>query len=534
MHRKREEIAIIGAGLGGCLTALMLAKNPRYHVTLIEAQDTILNGASLIASRLHLGGEYPLHLDAKDHKPITGYDCLHSAVIWKLLMPENIYTPTPPMKFLVANATEQEARSGKVAEEKTLTVDKYLHYYEQIRVRYQELFKQVRDAFRWRQDRIAQKLFGLPDRGIFFHKLQPKEYNNYKDIAGGFESQELGLNVPKYLTMIQGEIKRQEKKGNITLLTGHRVSAQGIGGEYGDFRIHCENGKAIEAHQIIQAAWQGGPAITKLPPGKVMKVYKRAMLLVDLPEGQQPPPAFVMLGEHGGMLASYNNKVAICYLPRPKAAYRNRSTLDRETSNLPENWDTFSTLEKKMWKDEYFILLKERFPVLKKATKARLVIRDTISFEDDLAHRSHHKAGAAVSTSFTLSRKLKMEPVQVQIQAYEYPVLSEEYKEGLFVLYPTKATYCPLAAVQATYMVEERSRDPKTSIIDPPADPLQIVLGRGGRERYSLSHMAEPTPVMREEFFRHHLELDRKIWPEAQLERSWTSRSCLSPEWGIS
>jgi glycine/D-amino acid oxidase-like deaminating enzyme len=140
----REEIAVIGAGLGGCLTALMLAKNPRYHVTLIEAQDTLLNGASAIASRLHLGGEYPLD-------PQTAQDCLMGAVIWKLLMPnhgederqENILTPTPPMKFLVAKKTEEFGRKN-AGEERTLTLDKYVSSYEKIRLAYRDIFERVK------------------------------------------------------------------------------------------------------------------------------------------------------------------------------------------------------------------------------------------------------------------------------------------------------------------------------------------------------------------------------------------------------
>ena len=49
----------------------MLAKNPKYHITLIEAQPHLLNGASCIASRLHLGGEYPLDTDTASVFTVT-------------------------------------------------------------------------------------------------------------------------------------------------------------------------------------------------------------------------------------------------------------------------------------------------------------------------------------------------------------------------------------------------------------------------------------------------------------------------------
>jgi len=128
----REEIAVIGGGLGGVTTALMLAKDPHYHVTLIEAQPTVLNGACVSAGRLHLGGEYPL--DSK-----TAHDCLLGAIIWKLLMPKNIYTPAPPMKFLLAQKTQEHGEKYP-EDDKALTLDKYLTAYEKIREEYERIF----------------------------------------------------------------------------------------------------------------------------------------------------------------------------------------------------------------------------------------------------------------------------------------------------------------------------------------------------------------------------------------------------------
>ena len=333
MGQKREvqeEIVIIGGGLGGCLTALMLAKNPKFHITIIEEKESLLSGASLAAAQLHLGNEYPLNEK-------TALDCLNSAVIWKLLMPDDIYTQVPPKMFLVDKNTQNFADNNPGLDT-ILTTDIQYAACEKIRLKYEELFKKVMAAKGWDEadttarlrieEVTAQQLFGSYKEGEFFRSLQPEEYADYTNIAGGIQTQEIGLNVPKYLAKIQAEIERLEKAGRIKVLTGHKVSKDGVEGELGSFTIHCkeiakntDRSMHVEASQVVQAAWQGGMEISP-ETGKKITVYQRGMLAVDLSRDKPlVPPAFIMKDQNGGMFSPFNDKVALAYITASLAVH---------------------------------------------------------------------------------------------------------------------------------------------------------------------------------------------------------------------
>jgi len=551
---KREEIAIIGGGRGGVETALMMAKqtnkdnSPKYHVTLIEEQDTLLNGASMIASRLHLGGEYPLD-------PQTAKDCLEGAIIFKLLMPDNIYTPTPPMKFLVSEKTQG---SGEMPENqydsKSLTLQKYEQAYEKIAHDYSLALTELQKKLKLpKVDDAAKLLFG--PKADLFKRLDPssdpkKGYGDYNQgdtkIAGGFQSKEPGINIGKFLAMLHQELELQQQKGNITILTGHQVIKDGIQGDLGSYKIHCktkDGAKIIPSSQVILTAWQRGPQIIphldvdEQGNEKHITVFKRAMMLVDLPTGWKTPPAFIMLGESGGMLSPYNDKTAICYLPTKEAAYRKNHLLTDSQPSLPADWDKITDEEKEKWTQKYFTLLKERFPILEGATNPRLIIRDTISFQPDLDQRNHEavaEVGKRMQMKMQQTPKMEMQQAEkmslemLQEIGHYQPPGEITGRPGLFTLYPTKATYSLRAAIQATEMVMERSASPSKESIVPSEHTLGFVLERD-RQKYSLANMQEPNPRFLHDFCKAHPDLfgpnekpDLKIMSESWPKDSQT------------
>lgn len=539
----KEEIVVIGGGLGGCLTALMLAKNPQYHVTLVEAQDTLLNGASTIAARLHLGGEYPLH-------PKTSRDCLNGAAVWKLLMPDSIYTPVPPMKFLVARNTELVGE---------LTVDKYLKSYEKIRQQYVKMCKKVAgkihastpDAANKGLDAAYDTLFGPADKGKFFRQLTPEEYSHYHQgdtwIAGGFQSPELGLNIPKYLTMIQKAIDEQVAAGNITVKMGCKVKPQGISGKLGEFKVECMDGSIIEGSQVVQAAWQGGPEImppiveNKKKPADI-HAFKRAMMLVELPEGFKTPPAFIMLGEDGGMLAPFNDKMALCYIPTAEAAYCKHEVLTSSNPSLSDDYHHLTDTESRL--RLYLAAAKRRFPVLKdvELDKARLVFRDTLSFDDKLSARTNKFVKEATTADLHLMGGMGLLPLQSLqlIQQLATKVNSfrpiNEVQCGLFTLYPTKATYSLLGALQAYNLILQRSEQKEQGAVQLPPDMLDYLLQENHLAGLSLKNIAEPTKEDYDRFFEQHPDLadpERKMlstgWPA-----DWASKAAVSKRTGWS
>jgi len=532
-EKNPEEIAIIGGGLAGCLVALMLAKNPRYHVTLIEKQPTVLNGASLIASRLHQGREYPLD-------PATQRDCLENAVVWKLLMPDNIYTPVPPMKFLVANETQQYGKAHPEAPQ-SLTLDKFFSASEDIRQHYEEIFGAVKRRYGWEDATIEKKLFGSYAPGQFSRLLAPEEYADYPGVVGGIQSQEMGLNVPKYLTMIEEQLREEQKKGNIRILTSHMARSD-IKGKLGAFEISCWSvmegkDKIIEADQVINAAHSDGPAIVP-QMGKAhshniqMVVYRRAMLFIrKLPEKWKTPPAFIMKDEHGGMLSCFNDETAVCYRPTDEAAYwKGEWTLTAKDPHLPPHWDApLSSKEEKEWKENYLKSLQARFPILKdvKPEDTQLVVRNTVALQKNaLERRPNLHAPQEVSSRISLKQVQTIAQTMDQ-QEERGPLV--ETKKGLFTFYPTKATYCVGSALQAAVMVETRSLYPHSEDLLRLTPLVSLFLGNN-LEKYSLRDMPRPTPAGLQEFLRQHklpYNILKETWMDTfgkNTDASWGDR----------
>lgn len=537
---EKEEIAIIGGGLGGVMTALMLAKDPTYHVTLIEAQDGLLKGASSIAARLHLGGEYPLD-------PSTANDCLMGAVIWKLLMPnhgldesqENIYTPVPPMKFTVGKETHAYGEAHP-DEPGTLTLEKYHAAYRKIRDGYEDekgyhegyrdIFEKVKQGMGWDDATTAKALFGMPDDLI--RPLEPEELRGYdKLVPGGFQSQELGLNIPKYLTMLVAEIESLQEQGRLTLMTNHKVQEietfdpEDTASGPAKFRVQFEMAKPVDADQVVVAAWQGGPELTGVGMDgefyKGITVSKRAMLIIDTPPGFSIPPAFIMqdgMHDDGAMLAAFNDKVALCYLPpkrieehiegikynKPTAYIKDTLLTDDNdvtstTPSMPMDWRNWNQpmqllgsylgqypglvpehdakdyswtrlQPQEKWTETYLALAKKRFPELEGATNARLAIFDTMNFQTGLHLRRHEAVEEVendhlvhdsqnITLRFSQRTSLRVDlDLDLDLRPEErQPVVEDEKRHGLFTLYPTKATYSVHAALQAAAMVQERS-----------------------------------------------------------------------------
>ena len=514
--QKRKEVAVIGGGLGGCLSALMLAKKG-YHVTLIEGQPVLLNGASAIAARLHLGGEYPL-------SDVTPLDCLTSAILWKWLMPDSIYTAVPPIQYLISNETQKNGElypSG-------LTIKKFKDAYDKIGKFYQAIFPELRriiikeegkEPRRITDQEIQAKLFGSGEPNDFCQPLSPADYKDYNldgQIAGGFQTQEPGLNIPKYLAMLIKELEAQQSQGNITIKTNCKVNNNGITGKLGQYAIHCLQDGAeeiVNADQIVQAAWQHGPEISALGSetknGKtkenMLGVCKRGMLLVDLPENFSTGPAFILLGKSGGMLCPLNDKIALVYLPDEAAAYIKNTYLSDSKPLLPRSWDEPELEAESARKaQKYFELAKKRFPVLKDASNPQLMVRDTLIYNENLNVRP------------------------------QQPVKEVSDKPGVFVISPTKATYALYDVLQVVQSIEARYHQ-QEHLPFSANEPLNMVVENP--DFWSLAYMQEPTQQDYERFFAGHPDLPASMlaeaWPDKPKASTWVERSKQqSPETG--
>lgn len=443
MSASRERIAVIGGGMGGSLTAL-LAKRAGYDVMHLGKQDLRLNGASVIAARLHLGGEYPL-----DRK--TALDCLKGAIVWKLVMPDGIYTDQTPMRFTVSEATEKEG---------LLTVKKYLDHYEMIRRRYEQHFQRVRSVLGWSEDQTAAALFGLPKQENFYRALKKgkgreNDLRHYHNIAGGFQSQEPGLNTMLYLAFVD----RALSNAGIRYLP---LEVTKIERKKDHYLVYTDSGVSpLEADQVVIAAWEGGPTL-ELPhrdPSrwKPVHAYRRSMAMLDIANisaDRRPPPTFVMRGDSkrgliGAMFSPYGMCDATVYVTGPEASYADGKELTPSDPATPTEWEREPLNRQWRLDNIHRIATEQYFPFLKEAQPARLATRVTLNFQRDLKQRRHEKVA--------------------------------EIQPGLITVYPTKVTLAPQAAIEAVEMLQARSRlrAMKTGAkkkIPPARDALELAL----------------------------------------------------------
>jgi len=554
----KEVITVIGGGLSGCVSALMLARQG-YHVNLIEKNDELLTGSSRVAARLHRGLEYP-----KD--PISAIDCMKSAVMWKLLMPDNITTAPPPMKAVLSKRSQELGEiketnemlkranlSSQIRRELTdeedldaLTLDSYNNVFEKVRQEYEELFKRIRSDMGWTKEQTEADLLGSYEKGRFYRALSEDELRECKipNIVGGFQTQEEGLNIPKYLSMIQKAIEDERDKGNITLFTGHKVlplkeEGGGIRGQFGDFHVRCEkeDGSQVIVHssQLVQAANSGGPAITPQigkagEHGRAMTVYRRAILEVDLPEGWQHDPFFKLVGSDGCMVAPYNDKVALVYTLMHDIPTINKVDLFYDSPDLPDNWEHMPPESKKALTDAFFNYAKRSYPPLAGATNPRVLIADTINFQDVVTKR-RDKNTREETIAPAMAPSMSIRPMLQQRQMIENvtrdPLI--ELKKGLFTMYATKVTHGPNAAFQAAALVMQRSKDhekEKVELSDPLFELLHIgdLDTKDSLKQFSLKDLAVPDIEYQRAFCKSH-DINEKIliesWPTKDVAKTW-------------
>lgn len=561
---KPEEIVVNGGGLNGCLTALFAARvtnpdgSPKYHVTLLEKGPRLFDKTSLIASRLHLGGEYPLDLK-------TGLDCLKGGLILKMVMPKSIYSDRVPMKFTVAKATEEHGkniehensyeRDASKHNNKYLTAEKYKEHYEKICEQYKDYFDQIKaspyfaeikKAKGWQDTmtpeqadkHLAEELFGLPVKGkkggykehskdAFYWHLSDKELRKISPhISGGFQSQEKGFNIPIYLSFLQRAL---EDQSNIDIKYNSKTTkVQKAGGK---FEVSYEADgivKTAVADQVVEAAWDGNPKITGAKDP--FTIYRRAMLLMDVSrvEGfEKLDPTFVMLGRNGGMLSPYNMDTAIGYLPGEEIADDARKEAqfgpdqgsymgfkkihpDGDDWNTPPGWnDSEEDKESRMRK--IFDGLVKLFPFLKgptpetSAQPKKLLVGNTLNFQNSLEQRRH-------------------QPTQEVVDEQGNAV------PGHLVVYATKATLAPQSAIEAVEMIKKRSRLREQQTPDAPIGAVPDALDLVMQNQYSLRapDIALPAQDTARQFARQH-DLPEDMASQHALPKDETALHVAQP-----
>lgn len=479
-----EDIVVIGGGLSGCLAALFAARakdargRPQYKVTLLEAKPDLLMGASSMAARLHLGGEYP-------NDPQTGKDCLTGAALWKIVMPQHgILTDQEPMRFLIARTTEMKGRRGdKGGAVRLHNSGGYLQYYtKDIQPHYKEVIEMVHDiivregskcqiagenASGWSRERIAKSLFGLEEKfSEVIVDAEDRHWYGDEYIVGGFKSQEPGLNLPHYLEAVKNAVR----EAGVHVITNCPVERIEISSGSNGYTVHCKgSAQPLHARQIIQAAWEGGFALDgehRIKP-KEVNVYRRAMVLVDTSRVHpKPPPSFVLKDDAGGMYSPlHGGNEALVYHPLigHLGACRLNSA-DPGKRRVPDDWQKpLSPKEEAALLARYkAALVKGPFPFLRNAVFKKVIVQPTLNFQEHVDQRRH-------------------EP-------------TEEIKPGYHVMYSTKLTLALQSAIEAVEKMRTRSDYPYHHILPPAPDyALNVALKD---ETYRLGNVLKLPPDM--------------------------------------
>ena len=251
----KEEVIVIGGGVGGCKVALELAKTKRYKVTLLEKNEQLLSGTSDATPwRVSLGFHY---ID-----PATAKKCLDTAI--ELLQEY-------PGMTLFSNDDIPLHRSGDVR----VQIAGNTHYYIVNNSIFSEdrildTFRQIREYYR---ELVAKdprkKIFGEPDD--LFSELSPDQYQDLVTddrIKKAIRTAEPTLNWPKLQEAIRDEVAINP---DIRVFTGAEVvDAKRAEGEPGYLISYTlENAGRIRTHSlhgdaVVNATYYGIEKINKM------------------------------------------------------------------------------------------------------------------------------------------------------------------------------------------------------------------------------------------------------------------------------
>ncbi len=440
------KIAIIGGGYTGIITAILLGQAiPDASIVLIEKERHLLTGASLTPGRLHLGGEYPLD-------PETAVSCLWGAFLLKQLFGSAVLTDIPAAQYLVAKDTADF----------DLTLENQKDFYE----------KNIRDVYRKIYDRFfptsshKEDFFGPPEdllRSLSASELPSSHF------SGGVEIKEPGIHPIKMATAL----KHLLSSFDITIRTDTEVL--GVHNVRG-WTLNT-NKEAVHADIVVNATWQEiynldkeALAVPEIRHGRAVSasmspvspeyhIFSRALLVIDTSSEEAVLAAtpssssssasaasagtptfstlpfengdlrayFGLLGSNGGMFCPINQNTALLYWPDLSGSYIAKTRLGgaRTLSSPDFLRRMYKAKEEEIIPGEISrqILenLKEKYPQLKDARPLRLVVRETLSHDEDLGKRP--------------------------------PLPVTEIKKGWFSALSTKATFSGITALNAVKQI---------------------------------------------------------------------------------
>lgn len=321
IKKRNIRIAIIGGGIGGCMSALVIAKKfPDVEITIFEKNKELLSGTSnCTPGRMGLGFHYVHSQSAVTYLRQTLDFVKHFSRLCPNLM--------VGQEFLI----DHFLRNGRyfIVKNSAVPTTQILDTYGKVADEYAELVK--RDK--------TNKIFGEPDN--FYRILKPKEYKNdveLKNIDTAIETHEHLLNWLSFKKFILNEIASCK---NINILIGKKI--QDISYAYMEslYVIHrrkkASSGRLIGKHYaefIINATWEWVDYFnTKIGyyrlPNEVRTNRAKALIKIKLPdELKEKNSMFFCMGPHCMFSNLGNGEGLITYAPE--------TNIQNSTALIPE------------------------------------------------------------------------------------------------------------------------------------------------------------------------------------------------------
>jgi hypothetical protein len=335
--RDRPKITVMGGGISGILSTLNLALlkdssgTPIFDIDLIEADPLLMNGASKLICRLHLGNEYPTH-------PETALQCIFGATLFcQQFQTKQVFTQQEFLEFLIAQKTLQNEE---------LTADTLIGHNEILKKRYAQYLDQIRGKYGAQTENL---LFGPLDS--FFETLLPPLISDH--FGFGIKTKEKGLQPIGLGVILENLLERiSQTQQNLRIHRAIEVkSIKQIAGGRG-FEIITSSQKPLYSRYLVNATWHNIPPLNRLmkrlpaaaavAPLAGTQVFLRTLALVDTrdcPFPSKDSSYFGLLGEEGGMVSRFPG-VAALFIPADEYSYQGDCILDEDdasASALPSN-----------------------------------------------------------------------------------------------------------------------------------------------------------------------------------------------------
>lgn len=291
-----SQVVILGAGVGGCGTALELA-DAGYQVTLIEMLDELLAGTSQrMPCRLGLGFHY---IDIP-----TAIKNLHAVLA--------LMKKYPGFRLGEDYTDEHRLRRGRylVVKDSQFSADTILHTYNELKATYAQLC----------EEDPSNEVFGPAEN--FFRILDPTEYSEASEnvnVVLGIETAECILNWPKIKAYITHKILQHPRitthiNTEVTKIQTHTDNKYLIGCKQPDKHI------ALNADVVVNCTWHN---IEKLNSQLGLKQTPRprtqrlkAMVEITVPdELLNKPSSLFCFGPHAAFTNLGNGRGFLTYEP---------------------------------------------------------------------------------------------------------------------------------------------------------------------------------------------------------------------------